>query len=188
MFDDLHAADAPSLLLLEFMAGELEGAQLMIVGAYRHTEIVGDHPLASTLAELARKQAARRLMLGGLSEEAVGRYIELSTGSAARGSLVAALHRGTEGNPLFLTELTRLLGDEQLLEEGTLERLPIPPGVHEAIGQRLRRLSDDCRRSSSVASGLGREFSLAALERVSPASSEALLELLDEARAARMVG
>ena len=188
VLDDLHAADAPSLLLLEFMAGELDGAHLMILGAYRHTEIGGDHPLASTLAELARKQGARRLTLAGLSEAAVGRYIELSTGAAAPGSLVAALHRGTDGNPLFLTELTRLLSDDQLLEQGTLERLPIPEGVHEAIGQRLRRLSEGCRRLLSVASGLGREFSLAALERVSPASGDTLLELLDEARAARVVG
>jgi hypothetical protein len=39
-----------------------------------------------------------------------------------------------------------------------------------------------------LASGLGREFSLAALERVSGAAGDALLELLDEALAARVVG
>jgi DNA-binding SARP family transcriptional activator len=188
VLDDLHAADAPSLLLLEFIARELDGTRLMVLGAYRDTEIGGDHPLTSTLAELAREQATRRLTLTGLSEVAVGHYIELSTGAAAPGSLVAALHRGTEGNPLFLAELARLLSDERLLERGTLERLPIPQGVHEAIRHRLRRLSDRCRRMLSVASGLGREFSLAALERVSGAHGDALLELLDEARAARVVG
>jgi DNA-binding SARP family transcriptional activator/tetratricopeptide (TPR) repeat protein len=186
VLDDLHAADAPSLLLLEFMAGELGGADLMILGAYRHTEVGGSHPLASTLAELARKQATRRLTLAGLTEAAVGRYIELSTGAIAPASLVAALHRGTDGNPLFLTEMTRLLSDERL-EQGTLERLPIPPGVHEAIDQRLRSLSGGCRRLLSTASVLGREFSLAALERVSAASGDTVLELLDEARASRVV-
>jgi DNA-binding SARP family transcriptional activator len=188
VLDDLHAADAPSLLLLEFIAGELDGARVMILGAYRHTEIGPDHPLASTLAELARNQAARRIVLAGLSEAAVARYIELSTGVVAPGSLVAALQRGTDGNPLFLAELARLLGEEGMLERGTLERLPIPQGVHEAIGHRLRRLSDRCRRLLSVASGLGREFSVAALERVSGASGDALLELLDEACAAQVVG
>ena len=58
---------------------------------------------------------------------------------------MAALHRGTDGNPLFLTELASLLSDERLLDEGAMERLPIPPGVHDAIGSRLRRLSPDCR-------------------------------------------
>ena len=188
VLDDLHAADVPSLLLLEFVARELEGTRLMILGAYRHTEIGGDHPLALTLGELAREEATRRFTLDGLSEAAVARYIELSTGVVAPASLVAALHRGTEGNPLFLVELARLLRDERLLEQDTLERLPIPQGVHDAIGRRLRRLSDGCRGVLSVASGLGREFSLAALERVSGASGDALLELVDEALAARVVG
>jgi DNA-binding SARP family transcriptional activator/tetratricopeptide (TPR) repeat protein len=187
VLDDLHAADAPSLLLLEFIADELDGAHVMILGAYRHTEIGSDHALASTLAELARKQAARRIMLAGLTEVAVARYIELSTGVVAPDSLVAALHRGTEGNPLFLGELARLLSEEGLLERGTLERLPIPRGVHEAIGHRLRRLSGGCHRLLVVASGLGREFSVAALERVSAANGAALLEQLDEARAAYVV-
>jgi DNA-binding SARP family transcriptional activator/tetratricopeptide (TPR) repeat protein len=188
VLDDLHAADTPSLLLLEFIADELDGTHVLILGAYRHTDVRGDHQLTSTLAELARKQAARRIMLAGLAEGAVARYIELSTGVVAPGSLVAALHRGTDGNPLFLAELARLLGEDRLLERGTLERLPIPRGVHEAIGSRLRRLSDGCQRLLSVASGLGREFSVAALERVSGANGEALLELLDEARAAYVVG
>jgi DNA-binding SARP family transcriptional activator/tetratricopeptide (TPR) repeat protein len=188
VLDDLHAADASSLLLLEFVASGLEGTRLMVLGAYRNTEIGRDHPLASTLGQLAREKAARRLTLDGLPETAVARYIELSTGVAAPGSLVAALHRGTEGNPLFLAQLARLLSDEQLLERGTLERLPIPQGLHEAIGLRLRRLSDGCRRLLGVASGLGREFSLAALEGVSGRRGDALLELLDEALAARIVG
>ena len=188
VLDDLHAADAPSLLLLEFIANELDGSRLMILGAYRDTEIGPDHQLAATLAELARDQATQRVMLEGLSEAAVSRYIELSTGVVAPGSLVAAVHRGTEGNPLFLGELARLLGDEQLLELGTLERFPIPQGVHDAIAHRLRRLSERCRQVLGLASGLGREFSTAALERVSGTGGDALLELLDEALAARVVG
>jgi len=188
VLDDLHAADAPSLLLLEFIARELDGTRLLIVGAYRDTEIGGEHRLTSTLAELVRERATRRLTLAGLSEAAVGRYIELSTGSAAPDRLVAALHRGTDGNPLFLAELACLFGDERLLERGALEPLPIPRGVLDAIVHRLRGLSDRCRGVLIVASGLGREFSVAALERVSAVSGDALLESLDEARAARVVG
>ncbi len=188
VLDDLHAADAPSLLLLEFLAGELDGSRVMILGAYRDTEVGAGHPLSATLAEVARARSTRRLVLGGLSEAAVGRYIELATGMAAPESLVAALHRGTDGNPLFLTELASLLSDERLLDEGAMERLPIPPGVHDAIGNRLRRLSPDCRSLLGLASGLGREFSLAALERVSPVRGGALLALLDEARAASVIG
>ena len=37
--DDLHAADAPSLLLLRFMAAELAAAPILVVGCYRDTEV-----------------------------------------------------------------------------------------------------------------------------------------------------
>ena len=57
--DDLHAADAPSLLLLRFVAGELGGAPLLVVGCYRDTE-VGPGAGRRRLAELAREPAARR--------------------------------------------------------------------------------------------------------------------------------
>lgn len=35
VLDDLHWADKPSLMLLEFVARELEGARILIVGTYR---------------------------------------------------------------------------------------------------------------------------------------------------------
>ena len=37
--DDLHAGDASSLLLLRFVAGQLAGAPILIVGSYRDTEV-----------------------------------------------------------------------------------------------------------------------------------------------------
>ena len=188
VLDDLHAADATSLLLLEFIGRELEATHLMIVGTYRDTEVGEDHALAATLAELARLPAARRLALEGLPKAAISRYIELSTGLVAPEGLVEALHESTDGNPLFLGELSRLLHDQRLLERGQLERLPTSQGVHQAISRRLHGLSRACRDLLSVASCLGREFSLAALESVGQVDGEALLDLLDEARTARVVG
>jgi tetratricopeptide (TPR) repeat protein len=187
VLDDLHAADAPSLLLLRFVASELDGINLMVLGAYRNTEVGGGHQVADTVAELTREPSTRRLMLGGLSEASVARYIALTTGIAPRPSLTAAVHRGTEGNPLFVGELTRLLDDERLLEREGLDQVPIPRGVSDTIGRRLRRLSVECGRMLGVASGLGREFDLAALGRLSGVSGDELLELLDEALAARIV-
>ena len=187
VLDDLHAADAPSLLLLRFVASELDDISLMLLGAYRQSEIGRDHRLTATFAELDREPGTRRLMLPGLSEAAVARYIELTTGIAPPESLAAAVHRGTEGNPLFVGEFTHLLDDERLLEREALERLPIPQGVRDTIGHRLRRLSAECRRVLGLASGLGREFSLAALGRLGGVSGDDLLELLDEALAARIL-
>ena len=55
------------------------------------------------------------------------------------------------------------------------------------IGRRLRRLSDDCARVLTLASVLGREFGLDALERISELPADGLLEVLDEAVAARVL-
>ena len=52
--DDVHGADTPSLLLLEFLARELRDARIALVVSYRSTEVTPDHALAATLAELSR--------------------------------------------------------------------------------------------------------------------------------------
>src|SRR6266540_1978098 len=38
VLDDLHAADDPSVLLLKFLARDLRGARLLVVGTYREVE------------------------------------------------------------------------------------------------------------------------------------------------------
>ena len=39
VLDDLHWADQPSLMLLRFVAWELGGARLLLVGTYRDLEL-----------------------------------------------------------------------------------------------------------------------------------------------------
>jgi DNA-binding SARP family transcriptional activator len=190
VLDDLHAADAPSLLLLEFIAQQLHDARIVVVGAYRDVELGPEDPLSSTLTELARHTRAR-LQLTGLDEEGVGRFIEASQGAEPPPELLTAIHRGTEGNPLFVGEILRLLAAEGRLDDAvdaTGRRLAIPPTVRDVIGRRLRRLSDDCKGVLTLASVLGREFDLEALMRVSEHEPDALLELLDEAISARIIG
>src|SRR5262249_61951724 len=61
VLDDLHAADAPSILLLRFVARDLGDARVLVLGAYRPIELDRGHPLAVALAELSREPAARHL-------------------------------------------------------------------------------------------------------------------------------
>ena len=193
VLDDLHWADAGSLALLEFLARELEGARLLVVGTYRDVELSRGHPLARTLGELARERLYERVLLRGLSEEDVGRFIEASAGIPVPPALVHAVHTQTEGNPLFVTEVVRLL-----VQEGELspERLAgratwsvrIPEGVREVIGRRLDRLTERCNETLTLASVLGREFTLAQLAAVvDDLSEERLLEVLEEALQARVL-
>lgn len=187
VFDDLHAADEPSLLLLRFLARELSDSRLLVVGAYRDVDPTLREPLAAALVELTREPVTHRLMLEGLNEPAVAQYIELAAGLTPADQLVGAIHTETEGNPLFVGELVRLLAAEGRIETGDIRKLAIPEGVREVIGHRLRHLSPECNRVLTLASVLGREFDLEALEHVSGIGRDGLLELLDEAMAARVL-
>jgi DNA-binding SARP family transcriptional activator len=187
LLDDLHAADEPSLLLLRFVARELGDSRLMIVGAYRDIDPTLADPLARTLAELAREPATRTLALGGLGEADVERFIELAAPGASAAELAPAVHAETEGNPLFVGEIVRLLAAERRLGEPPTAPLAIPQSVREVIGRRLRRLSDECNGLLTLASVLGREFDLDTLAGVSRLERDAVLELLDEAIDARVV-
>ena len=81
--------------------------------------------------------------------------------------LLAAVHGQTEGNPLFLGEITRFLVQEGVLDEAAtaaraglgpvLRR--IPEGVKEVIGTRLNRLSPACNAVLANAAAIGRSFS-----------------------------
>jgi DNA-binding SARP family transcriptional activator len=187
VLDDLHAADKPSLLLLQFLGRSLGDARVVVVGAYRDTE-PGD-ALTETVAEIRREPVTRVIRLGGLDEAEVARVIESIGRLEPSDQLARAIHRETEGNPLFVSELVRLLAAEGRLEELVVapSLSPIPEGIREVIGHRLRRLSGDCKRMLSEAAVLGREFRLDALGRISERPEADLFELLDEAERERVV-
>ena len=187
VLDDLHAADEPSLLLLQFVARELRESRLLIVGAYRDVDPTLSDPLTTTLTELAREPVTRTLALVGLGEADVARFIELAAPGGSAAELGPAVHAETDGNPLFVGEIVWLLAAERGLDEPPMTPLAIPESVREVIGRRLRHLSDDCNRVLAQASALGREFDLDALAGVSELGRGAILELLDEAIEARVV-
>ena len=96
-------------------------------------------------------RAGRRLVLGGLSREDVGRLIELTSGVAAgaRARATRSTPR-TEGNPFFAREILALLLAEGRLDDPP-DELPLPDGVRETIRRRLEPLDErrSSRRSSS---------------------------------------
>jgi tetratricopeptide (TPR) repeat protein len=190
VLDDLHAADTPSLLLLEFLAGEMTHSHLLVVGAYRDSDLGPDLPLGSALVDLGRHRVTRHLRLVGLSEADVAAFLEVATARVPPTKIVTSVYEETEGNPLFVGEVIRLLASEGRLEragDSDAFTLSIPQGVREVIGARLGHLSPECHRVLSLASVLGREFGIDALGSMSEVHRDGLLELLGEASAARVV-
>ncbi len=191
VLDDLHWADRSSLRLLEFLARELGDSRLLLVGCYRDIELSRQHPLAETLARLAREPVFRRQLLGGLGLEELGQFIEATTGIEVSQELTGTLYAHTEGNPFFMTEVIRLLsesGDLSASHIGTPGTLRIPDGVREVVGQRLNRLSEQCNEILTTASIIGREFSFRLLISLNDTAPEDLvLEAIEEALAAHVI-
>lgn len=181
ILEDLHAADASSVLLLRFLADGLPGSRVLLIGTYRDVDLRPDQPLALTLPELLRIRGALRLTLPGLGRQEIARLVEAISGLAPSERLVAAILEQTEGNPLFVREIVQLLSAEGRLA-APLEpgRWPVPQGVREVIARRLDRLGPEPKRALSVASVLGRDFTVSALERVLGQAPEEVLESLRE--------
>tara|TARA_B100000745_G_C20048746_1_gene357621 strand:+ start:85 stop:372 length:288 start_codon:yes stop_codon:yes gene_type:complete len=94
---------------------------------------------------------------------------------------------------LFVTEVVRLLaqggdlGAEQVWETDSWA-LRIPEGVREVIGRRINRLSQRCNEALTVASIVGREFTLDQLKPiVEDVTEDRLFEVLEEALDARVI-
>jgi tetratricopeptide (TPR) repeat protein len=190
VLDDLHWADTPSLLLLQFLVRQIREAKLLVVGTYRDVELGRHHPLARTLGDLAREYLTERILLRGLTMQDTGLFMQATTGVKAPEALVRAVHAQTEGNPFFVSETVRLLASDGGLERAADVRswtLAIPQGVREVIGRRLDRLSPQCNEVLTIASVMGREFELEMLGRVSEMESVRLLPILEEALAARVI-
>jgi tetratricopeptide (TPR) repeat protein len=189
ILDDLHAADEPSLRLLDFLAADVADAAMLVVGLYREEFEAGD-PRAELLADLARARSAIRLDPRGLDQASVARLIERVAATAPDHEVVEAIWRQTEGNPLFVGEVVRLLAAEGRLgrlDYGDGRLFGVPEGVGAVIGRRLARLSPQCRSLLARASVLGVEIPLELLARLEGSSRENLLLVLDEAVSARVV-
>jgi DNA-binding SARP family transcriptional activator len=186
-FDDLHAADEPSLLLLRYIAREIAATRLLFIVAYRDVDPTLSDPLRTALSELTRESVTHRVSLVGLRYDDVADYIARVADVQPEAPAVAAIHSETAGNPLFVGEIVRLLDSRGRLQ-APIDALEIPPEIHEVIGSRIARLSEPCRTLLALASVLGREFGIDVLQELSSISEETLYDALDEAMAERIVG
>jgi DNA-binding winged helix-turn-helix (wHTH) protein/tetratricopeptide (TPR) repeat protein len=191
VFDNLHWAGRPSLLLLEFLAQTLAGSPILLFGTYRSAEVSRQHPLFDTLGTLNREPRFLRLQLKGLDRVAVGRFIAQALQHDPPVGLVEAIQRETEGNPFFVSEVVRLLASEgafapdamrAVIGSGEALVIEIPEGIREVIGKRLNQLSPNCNKMLSQAAVVGRQFHLEILSRVvDPPERDGLAHALEEA-------
>jgi len=199
VLDDLHWADQSSLLLLEFAGREIADDRILVMGNYRDVELNRRHPLAQTLGQLLRERQFERVGLTGLTEDDVQAFITIVAGLPAPPALLRLVYAQTEGNPLYVTEVVRLLAQEGLLTperlrsvvsgpEGNDWNVRVPEGVWEVITRRLDRLSERCYDTLMTAAVIGRVFTLEQLDRLlDDMSEDRVLSVLEEGLEARII-
>ncbi len=175
--DDLHAADAPSLLLLLLLARELPRAPVLVMGAYRDAETRLDADTRSLVVKIAREGEV--VPLRRLSPEDVALWVRDAVADPVTCE-AAELHRITEGNPLLVLEALRLGGAADAVARWTTG----PGGV---LDERLDRLSTPARTVLQVGAVLGREFSTSEVATTAGADPNRVHEALHEALATSVV-
>ena len=195
ILDDLHWADKPSLLLLQYLARNVRRDRVLFIGTYRDVELDRAHPLSDAVAALRREHLYDRVLLRGLSPEEVKSLIDAVDNQDSPLQFAQAIHRETEGNPFFVAEILR-----NLVEIGAITKVDgrwvgdtkavadnLPEGVREVIGRRLSRLTEDCNRLLTVGAAMPGGFYHDVVARVLGIEEERMLDLLDEALAAQVV-
>jgi DNA-binding SARP family transcriptional activator len=146
--DDVHAADAETLTLIERVAERLAGRPSLIIATFRPAE--GGDRLTAMTARAARL-GAEHIALGGLTMAEVADLVAAVAGEAADDRTVAALAQRTGGNPFYVGESARLL----LTEGASAAVTAVPHGVRDVLRRRLRATSDGTRAVLQAASVLG---------------------------------
>jgi predicted ATPase len=188
VIDDLHDADVAALQMLRFLNRALKESPVLVVGTHREAEVERSPELRTLFTELARD--GMQLPLGGLSSDEVASLLRDRTGVVFGAQSLATLHQTTAGNPLFLHGVMQMLIAEGKLEHPenvTAAQLKIPPNVRGAIQRQLSGLSERTNSMLAVASGLGIDFELAPLTRVTALQTDEILDCLDEGAAMGIV-
>jgi hypothetical protein len=156
-FDDLHAADVPSLELLAFVARGLRASRVAVLATYRDAESRLD-PVAAVLRRIAREGVV--LALRPLGREEVAEIVRQELGRFD-GAFAGALYDLTEGNPLFVREtIDAVVGGAGGARGAPLEALrqvPLGGGVQALVRDRLARAAPETRALLDIGAVLGRE-------------------------------
>jgi predicted ATPase len=176
VLEDLHWVDPSTLALISFVARRREPARLMIIATYRENEAERfNHPLKAVKAELHAHDFCSHLVLKLLHQSAVNEYLAIRfENQVISPELLSTVYRRSEGNPLFMVNVTDYLirhgaivrEDSALKLIDTHEPEPVPETIRELIERQISTLSREDQELLEMASVAGTTFSVAVIARV----------------------
>ena len=153
---------------------------MLLIATYRNVSLGASHPLTPSLGELARNPSFEQISLPPFSADEVAVYVKATTGDAIPPETAHYLYGRTEGNPLYVSEITKLLASRGLQPRELSDS--VPETVQLAIGQRMSHLAESCRHIVATGAAIGQEFSLTQLTAaLCEVAEEPVQQALDEA-------
>jgi TOMM system kinase/cyclase fusion protein len=182
--EDLQWADPTTLELLSMIVREVSSARMLAVFSARPDFQPPWTPAGVLQIQLGRLERPQILEM----------VSTLAGGVTPPRGVVDQIADRTDGIPLFVEELTRMMGASGLLRErkgdhrGTARPVTaeIPTTLRDLLMARLDRLGR-AKGTAQIASVIGREFGLDLLSEVSPLDPTSLREDLDSLVAADLV-
>ncbi|HYL58689.1 MAG TPA: AAA family ATPase, partial [Candidatus Acidoferrales bacterium] len=187
VIDDLHDADQSSLQMLTFIAKGLKDSRAMIVGTHRDAEVRRSPELGERIGDLNREGST--LPLGGLSRSEVAEFVTSRSGRTAEEDVVARVYSATDGNPLFVDGVVRLmLADHEFNNpSGRDAGFKLPHGVRESIRRQLSALPEEAQELLKIAAVIGNEFDANLIANQGEIKAAEVANLLEHAIAAGVV-
>ncbi len=191
VIDDLQWAEPLLLDLVEHLVQWGRGLPLLV--------LIGARPeLREVRSSFGTPGAlvADVVALGALDASVAMRLAAGVIGAADLPAAVAARVLATsEGNPLFIGELVRMLVDEgALVREGerwvagaTLATVEMPPTIHALLSARIERLEPPSCAVLERAAVVGRQFSRSAVAALLPGDAAGLDEQLESLQRAQLI-
>ncbi len=191
LLEDLHWLDRPSRMFFEQYIESYPGTRTLVLANFR----------PEFHAPWMRHSYYRQIPLAPLDRDSVGQMVSSIVGpDPSLDGFADHIIARTGGNPFFIEELIRMLGEEGVLEGSpgshrlvrSLDGVRVPATVQALLASRIDRLEPADKLVLQTASVLGITFSDDVLARVIPTSGRGLAEslhtlcgaefLIDEAR------
>ena len=178
VFEDLHWADPTTLEFLSLFVDQAPATQVLAMLTFR-PEFTPPWGSRSHVTQITLNRLPQRLASAMMARITGGKELpqEVATQIATK----------SDGVPLFVEELTRMVIESGLLREadghyelsGPLPALAIPSTLQDSLTARLDRLSS-VRESAQLAAILGREFNYELIRAVSPLDDANLAQHLEQ--------
>jgi tetratricopeptide (TPR) repeat protein len=188
VLDDLQWAgsDAIDLLVTLAQASADESTPVRVIGAYRHTDLAANAPLATALADLASAGLALQHDVRPLALGDARRLLEgvLSNHAALTLEQQDLLVRRTGGVPFFIVSCAQGLRDGGQRDDGDNA---LPWTLVQSIRQRIAALPVASQEVLQAAATIGRDAPRALLACALSQPDQVLLEAVEAACAARLL-